>query len=233
MKEQILSSSDIKALFPDFVTKVQNKVKANEQHEAWLLQRRGKFTASTFHKMFTKKLALASGKVTESYIYEKVAETIGAYNESWGSKATAWGIEHEQMAIRAYEDYKSVKVEQPGFVLLNEDVGCTPDGIVENSKPKKIVQFKCPYTTQNHVKYLCYKTAEDMKLNSPEYYLQINFEMYVTKAAACDFVSFDKRFPFQKQLHILEVQRDVELIEKIKEAIQIAQKVKREVLEKI
>ena len=230
MSDAIMTTEEMQMMFPDLTEKVKAKIDAKERELAWLKQRHGKFTASTFHKMFTSKYAITKAATAQTYIKEKAAETLGAFNEQASSASLRLGNDHEAEAIEAYEKKQEYIVDSGrGFLEKSEHVGCTPDGYVYESYhmamlkvTNKIVQIKCPYTVQKHFEYLTYKTAADLKEGSKEYYVQVNFEMYVTGADSCDFVSYDKRFPEHKQLAILEVPRDEEMISKIDQALEIA-----------
>lgn len=217
---------EFRQLFPQYIARKEAEETAKERQKSWLAQRHGKFTASSFHKMFTAKYALSQSATATTYVKEKAAETLGAFNEQANSASLRWGNDHEAEAIEAYRNKTGNPVDElRGFVQISEHVGCTPDGFVLNAAfedTNKIVQIKCPYTVQKHVEYLTYKTAAHLKENSKEYYVQVQFEMYVTGSDFCDFVSYDKRFPEPQQLAVLTVPRDDEMIEKIKDALKLA-----------
>jgi hypothetical protein len=53
-----------------------------------------------------------------------------------------------------------------------------------------------------------------------KYYNQIQCQLWVTRRAWCDFVSYDPRLPLRKQLLILRVNRDDKMIALMQEEVQ-------------
>lgn len=121
------------------------------------------------------------------------------------SDAVAWGIEHEQTAREWYERFKGVKVVQTGMLVLNhiEGVACSPDGLVGQDG---LIEIKCP-GVKNAVKYM-------VSGPSRQYTYQMQFQMWVTNRAWCDFVVFDPRNKICKAT-IKRVKRDPEIIARI------------------
>lgn len=96
-----------------------------------------------------------------------------------GNEMTEYGNEHEQDAVDAYEAVTGVILDKTGddqeFIIHKEYdwLGCTPDGVINNSH---ITEFKCPY-------------RQELYKNIPTYYIpQIQGQMEITSSELCDFM---------------------------------------------
>lgn len=116
--------------------------KIEQQSPEWFALRRGKMTASE------AACIAANSKGLESYIYRIVVEEITgiSQNSFTGNFHTERGNELEEEARLAYELTKDVKVDQVGFIEVDECNGCSPDGLVGKNGG---VEIKCP----NDIKY--------------------------------------------------------------------------------
>ena len=198
-----------------------NKSKAEE---AWLLQRKGKFTASEIHRLMTalsKPNELPVGAIT--YVIEKVAETLtDGLPESFSSEAMQWGKDQEVNAIELFSKKTKLKVHSTGdnqkFIAYGKHAGCTPDGLGAGYG----VETKCPKSA-THVLYRGIKNGDDLKKIKPEYYWQIQFSMMCRKVSKWHFVSFDPRFSNEKhRLYPVLIERNENDIELIKLRLQLA-----------
>lgn len=146
----------------------------------WLQARCGMIGASNFSKV----LAGGSGKTRTDYMYKVAAERItGNAEASYSNSAMDWGTETEPEARAAYELFESVAVDQVGFIVLNDWVGCSPDGLVGD---KGLVEIKCPNTTTQIKTFL---SGEMPKTHTP----QVQGQLFVCEREWTDFVSFDPR----------------------------------------
>lgn len=180
-----------------------------QNSEEWNLLRDGRFTASVADKLLTEKgnkgyIDLIKKIFEEKYTGEPCE------SKAWqGNKYTDRGHELESFAIDYYKMENFCEVELVGFVELNENCGCSPDGFVGEDK---LVQIKCPiFNTQ--IEYL-----ESLKVPG-NYYKQMQFELYVTGRKWDDFYSWHPKLPSVQ----IKVGRDEEMIKqidtRIKEAI--------------
>lgn len=109
------------------------------------------------------------------------------------------GIDLEPAAAGHYEAVTGDILQRCGFVLLNGwEVGCSPDGYVDNFRG--IVSFKCPKST-THIDYLKRRRLP------PEYVPQATHEMWVTDAEFYDFCSYDDRLPEGLQFLHVRIER--------------------------
>lgn len=97
----------------------------SQRSEEWYEIRRGKMTASNAQAIG------ANGKGLETYIYTLMAEKYSNNRFTFTNKDIERGIELEDQARMTYE-IENEKVEQVGFIELDEYVGCSPDGLVNS-----------------------------------------------------------------------------------------------------
>ena len=151
----------------------------------WFAVKLGKVSASHFSDVLNKK----SGYKT--YQYRLLGERLsGVSYEAYSNKTMDRGSEVEKQAREYYEALFG-KVEQVGFVELNDYVGCSPDGMVGKDG---IIETKCPFPS-THVKYII-----ENKLPA-NYKPQVQGQLWVTGRQWCDFLSYDPRVsdrPFWK-----------------------------------
>ena len=179
--------------------------------EEWHAARRGKATSSRF------KDCLNSGKgftqTNLSYIYELVAENLTGETKQVSARAIDHGNEWEWFVREYIEKARGVEVWEVGFSPLPSDdrIGGSPDGIV--GKNETIVEIKCPYNSAVHVKTL---VTGEMPF---EHMAQVQGNMWVTGAANAIFASFDPRVDSRNNLVLIDVPRDDEYIEMLKEKV--------------
>lgn len=172
----------------------------------WYKAKNGKVGASRISDIMatTKSGPSASRK---NYMAELVvARLTGNYPESYTSPAMQWGIDNEPLARQAYEERMFVEVQTVGFVLVpGMDAGASPDGLVGDDG---LIEIKCP-NTATHI-----DTLLTGKIDR-KYILQMQFQMFVTGRAWCDYVSFDPRLPDNLCYYRQRVMRDDALIDEI------------------
>ncbi len=133
---------------------------------------------------------------------ELVAQVCTGIMEEINSKYLDWGTQQEDAARSYYEFSSGHTVTQLPFVFKDNSFreGCSPDGIVTESKG---VEIKCPYNTVHFIKFL---TADEIK---SEYDWQAQYTLRVMGAEEWDFVQYDPRMK-TTPMHTITVKRDVE-----------------------
>lgn len=173
----------------------------------WHAAKLGVASASNFSKI----LAKGQGKTRKAYMLRLAAEILSSEpQETYSNAAMERGIEIEPQAREYYEGLNGVKVEQVGFCKLDDNIGCSPDGLVGTDGG---IEIKCPNTT-THITYIL---AD--KLPS-EYVAQVQGSLWVTDRKWWDFLSFGPRLkgrPFWS----IRVYRDEAYINKL--AIEVNQ----------
>ena len=187
--------------------------------DEWRETRIGKFTSSTFGKLFMSPSTKGYNDLINQIVYERIT---GESPESFSNQWMERGTELEPEARQAYELQTFNKVHQVGFVELNEWVGGSPDGLIDEDG---MIEIKCPKSSTLIDYALSDKVPKD-------YEWQMQGNLYVTGRAWCDFwVYHPKLNPLfikverdEKKIKELEAQLEI-AIEKAKERIQIISKV--------
>jgi putative phage-type endonuclease len=166
--------------------------------DEWYAIRLGKVTASNFDAATSKGKGTAPSKTRKDYMIRLVAERLtGLPQDSYKNAAMEWGSETEQDAREYYEALNGVSVRQVGFIARDDDIGCSPDGLVGDDG---MIEIKCPFST-THIKYIL---ADKMPT---EYVKQVQGQLWVAERKWCDFISFDPRMK-QRPYFCTRVSRD-------------------------
>ena len=95
----------------------------------WLKLRAGKFTGSDFHNL------LGNSETKKKILYKKAIERLtnsALEEELITTKDIERGREEEKNARLLYEMEINQEVQQIGFAELDNWVGCSPDGLINN-----------------------------------------------------------------------------------------------------
>lgn len=168
----------------------------------WLAARAGKVTASRIPDVLAKLKGNGEAAARRDYRVQIATEILTGQPAEAGfvSADMRWGTEQEPFAREAYEAQTGLRVDTVGFVLhpTITRAGASPDGLVGwdgMGAPAGIVQFKCPKSA-THLGYIIAGVVPT------DYQPQMLWEMAVTGAPWCDFVSFDPRMPEHLRLFI-------------------------------
>lgn len=148
--------------------------------EYWAMKL-GKITASNFKKAMSVRKGTSSLGARIGLLRELVDERLdGVRREGYTSEAMAYGSEMESMARKYYEDRFGVTVKQVGFISMDDNIGCSPDGLIGDPGG---IEIKCPLK-KTHIKYL-----KDNILPT-QYAPQVYGSLWITDRQYWDFVSF-------------------------------------------
>lgn len=192
----------------------------------WLAFRAQYFTASESSKLMTnakdKNEILSVGAKT--YIRKCAAAVLAPNEPGYYNSSMEHGKNTEPVAVlslakhlgKSVDDDDFIYTSTNGFVFFYDDeynLGGTPDVIIRGIK--KSVEIKCP-NSDTHLEYLMVSTPEEVKSKMPEYYGQMQTNMYLTRTEECIFMSFDNRF-YNANLHehYINIPKDDEYIEKL------------------
>jgi len=172
-------------------------------------QRAGKATSSEFHKLMGEK---GLGETGNTYALEKAIEIVFGVDEdeSYESYDMARGTELEPLAFDFFKDkiqLEFLTLEPSKFIQLGENQGGTPDGIVGGRFP---LETKCP-KPENYFKILRYGIEKVDK----NWIIQLNHQMLLLGVGKGYFNPFTI-YNGEAYHHFYEVQRDAEMIEKMK-----------------
>jgi len=153
----------------------------------WFDQRAGVPSASNFKRIFTGTGKPASAAGQQTYMFELIAEWMGAKEETFKSEWMQRGNELESQAVSYYEFQTDNDVTTVGTVFKDarREISCSPDGLIGEQGG---LEIKCPKSL-THVKYLL-----SGKVPS-EYIPQVQGSMYVTGRKWWDFLSFHPDLP--------------------------------------
>jgi putative phage-type endonuclease len=170
-----------------------------QRTDEWFAARLGKVTASRVADVIAKT-AKGYGASRDNYMAQLICERLtGKPTEMFSNAAMEWGTEQEPHARAAYSAKTGELVEEVGFIPHHDipGSGASPDGFVGDA----LVEFKAP-NTSTHLEYV-------LAGKPPEKYVtQMQWQMAVTGAPWCDFVSYDPRLPEHLQMLIVRVARD-------------------------
>jgi len=201
--------SDIRALVQKFeAMSGQQVADAPQGTGAWQFMKLGVLSASNASRIVAKK----DSETRATYMAELIAQVCtGQAKQEFESRPTEWGKQHEDAARACYEFTTGNTVTQLPFVYRDETfrVGCSPDGIVGDSKGAEI---KVPYATENYIKFLALDKIKG------EYAWQTQFTLWVMDADEWDFVQYDPRMKVSP-MKILPVQRDAEKFKTLDELV--------------
>jgi len=171
----------------------------------WHACRKGKMTASN-----AQAIASAGAGLT-TYIYELMAEKYSnATKESYTNEHIERGNLLEADARTLYELTTGRTVKEVGFVEMNEYVGMSPDGIVEE---KGLIEIKCPADVKHMKIILDGESAIDSA-----YIWQVQMQMLVFGAEWCDFISYNPNFT--KSMVVIRILPDTEKFEKLQKGFE-------------
>jgi putative phage-type endonuclease len=201
-----------------------------QRSDEWHEIRRGKFTASNIHKFMGVK---GLGKTGLTYIDEVVADMLSdeSEDERFENKAMRWGLEWEPVAAAWYAKAFNKELNERGFVLYSKYAGASPDRLIVGEK--KGIEIKCPFNRANHLKHLKLNNAAELKVECPEYYWQIMFNILCIDYESWDFVSFDPRYREDLKLFALEVKRNDEDCKLLEQRLGEAIEIKNNILKRI
>ena len=166
--------------------------------DAWIEARLGVVTASKFSLVKNKK----DGR--GRYMRKLAAERLtGKQMVSYRDKNMQNGTDLEPAGRKYYGIIKGCDVTEVGFVLRDEWVGCSPDGLVYEDG---LIEIKCP-TEGVFIDYRLSGTLPSC------YKAQVQGQLWVTQRKWCDFVSYCPSMP--KPYFCIRVERDEEYIKEL------------------
>jgi len=174
-----------------------------QRSDEWFEVRRGKFTGSKFYNLMSKDTTSSYQNLINEVVYERLTnKTL----ESYQSADMLRGTELEPEAREDYEFVTGNKVEEVGFVSLDEWVGVSPDGLISDDG---MIEIKCPKAT-TQIEYL-------FKNKLPSIYKwQVQGSLWVLDREWCDFYSYHPDLNH----FLLRVERDEKMITELKEKIE-------------
>lgn len=167
----------------------------------WMTLRIGRFGGTDAQTL------QANGKGLETACYQKAAERLTGKKEStYTNPDMERGVELESMARNYYSIETGNEVTEVGYISLDEFTGCSPDGLIGYHG---VLEIKCP----NDVNFLM---AVHAGKYDKKYYWQCQHNMFVSDRLFAHLVFFNESLD---KIHVIDIQRNDEDIEKIKAGI--------------
>lgn len=191
------SLKDVSRLYDAFEKKYGIAIADAQQGSTmWQILKLGVISASNVNKAVAK----AGSETRSTYLAELCAQICTGTFDELNSKYLEWGNFHEDAARSYYEFSTGNEVKQLPFVFKDDSfrMGCSPDGIVNETKG---VEIKCPFNAVHFVKFL----VED-KIKS-EYVWQYQYSLWVMDATHWDFVQYHPSMK-KNPMKILTVEKD-------------------------
>ena len=172
----------------------------------WFEERKKRLTASNFGSVLNRRK-----NIYPASLLQKVFGCLTFYSE-----ACQWGKTNEVIAIKKYEEIKSVTVSKC-VLIVNPKwpwLGTSPDGIINQKGKLKAVEVKCPFSKKELTileacidKNFCMKLfngVPKLKEGHP-YYYQCQGVMALTELDEIDFIVYtnrmfhrDNKFPAER-----------------------------------
>lgn len=188
-----------------------------QRSDEWYEVRKGKFTASDFDTLMPSSRQGENdfNQTQMKIIYRVASERITGeiIQNGFISKAMQDGIDREDEARIAYELTTGESVDQVGFIEFDEWIGCSPDGIIGESKG---LEIKCPQA-DTFLSYL-----QNPQLLIDEYFWQVQGGLLCSCRGTWYIMAYHPKYPINKQLIICSVTRDEESIEKLRRRLSTA-----------
>lgn len=192
-----------------------------QRSENWYNERLGRFTASEIHKLLGVK---GLGLTGETYCFEKACEMVFGIDEeeNFVSSDMQRGINLEPIAFRKFQELKELEfmeVKESYFFPFGDSAGASPDGLINNDG---VLEIKCPRS-----KKFFRLVSDGEKAIDSEYYAQMQMQMLCSNSDTAYFFNYII-FKGVEMWHEIIVKRDDVMIEKIKERIIEATKIRDE-----
>lgn len=183
--------------------------------DEWFEIRKLKMTASNAQAIAT------AGAGLDTYITNLVSEYLSsAEKENFSNEHTERGHELEETVRALYELEKGEKVEEVGFVELDEYIGCSPDGFVGEDGG---LEIKCPSDN------VYFKQIIENKIPS-NYRWQVQMNLYITGRKWWDLVFYNPNF--QKNMVIYRILPNEDDFLKLENGFQKGKELIKEYLDK-
>ena len=188
------------------------KANVEQGSQDWMMARCGMLTASRAADLMARTKSGPSASRRNLLALLACERMTGQPVEGYRNAAMDRGIELEAEARDAYMFATGRVVVEAGFIVCPDlpNTGCSPDGLVD---PDGLVELKCPASMAKHLDALL------TGAHAQEYRWQLQHQLMVTGRAWVDAVSYDPRWPDDRQLAIVRVERDEEAIAELRDAI--------------
>ena len=206
-----------------------NKIEVEQRSAEWFAMRAGRFTASQISRLLGKETLKTTQKTIKNYAHEAAVESIfGPEPEiEFLPKDMQRGVDLEPLAFKKFSEIMAedfVDVRECGFYTFGDHAGASPDGLVGDTS---ILEIKAP----QRAKFFKY-VVEGADAIDLKYMAQMQMQMLCTETNLCYFMNYIIDNGLERW-HIIEVKRDDDFINVLKERIKLATYYKTEFINKI
>ena len=180
-----------------------------QRSKEWFKLRLGRITSSSVYKLCTNRKEFSTSGVQYLLQLKDEIKTGSPTIRDFGpyaEEAMAFGNQFEDLAMQ-YLALEYDDIQEGDFVTYGEYTGSSPDGYVGDY----VIEIKCPYNAENHIKNFDIKDNASFKKLRRNYYWQMQHQLWVTDKPKGLFVSFDPRLlalEDSKCMHTVEITRD-------------------------
>lgn len=176
---------------------------SDQRSKEWLDSRVGKFTSSRINELMGIKGLNQTG---HTYAFELAIEIVEGRNEDDGyvSYDMQRGIELEPYAFNKFSQLMELRfstVSKCGFIVLNDNTGSSPDGLVDDDG---VLEIKCPTPK------VFFKLVLDGIIDQ-KHYDQMQHQMYCTGRKKAYYFNYCI-YNGVELWHLIEVPRDTQRI---------------------
>lgn len=184
-----------------------------QRTEAWHNERKFRFTGSKISNLLGKQ---GLGKTGETYVFEVVFNSMFPdLEETFISQAMQIGTEREPLAFKKITEIlgqRFIQTETCGFFKWGDFGGASPDGLTSDDG---VIEIKCP-TAKTF-----FEVVRTNNIDS-SYYDQMQMEMLSTGRSKAYYFNYFIDLNGKEYWHLIEVPRDEQRINLIKERIKQA-----------
>ena len=194
-----------------------------QRSDEWFEARKGKFTASEIHRLLggidkNGNLTKTTSGAIDNFAIEKAIEELHGLEPQaeFLSKDVERGVELEPQAIECFSQImaeKFIDVTECSFYTYSQHSGASPDSLVGKTDT---LELKCPKRLK-FFKYIIFG-IDYIEL---KYMAQMQMQLLATGRVKAYFFNY-LVFNGKEYYHTIEVPRDEEMIELIKERIDYA-----------
>lgn len=177
--------------------------KMKQLSDEWFAVKNGKMSASNAQAIAT------NGKGLKTYIYKLLAEKYSNNDEEYTNADIERGMELEEQARMTYEIETGEKVDEVGFIEIDDHLGCSPDGLIGKDGG---LEIKCVNNT-NFFKLLV--DGEDAI--ESKYLWQVQMSLLLTGRKYWNLAFYNVNF--DKNLLVFRIEPDEKKQEKLKKGI--------------
>jgi len=164
-----------------------------------------------------------NGKGLQTYAYKVLSEYLATNRENYSNDDMDRGNELEPEARAIYELETGNKVDEVGFIELDDRVGCSPDGLVDEDGG---IEIKCP----NNQRFTEIIINKEKAIDS-NYIWQIQMNLLITGRKWWDFVAYNPNF--KNPIIIIRIFPDEEKFKELEEGFNKGREIIQDLMNKL